>query len=397
MEPGDKAWLDSELRRLLTFGTTANPGEWLDDAGLADPERPRETFLAARALHVRSLGLLLGIDGSRPLAEDALAALLGPFRDTTHGGWHARLPPDCSPGDTDKGCYEHMFVLLAACTAACAGLDEAPKLRAEAEVVVEGRFWDDHAGMCIDSWSCDWSSPSPYRGLNSTMHGVEAMLAAGGDWIRRATRVCLRVVDIARGFDWRLPEHYDERWNPQPDVGHERPDDPFKPFGATVGHALEWSRLLLDLESELGPAAPPDLFSGALALYDRAVTDGWYVDGRPGFVYTTDWSGRPIVRQRMHWVLAEALAAASTLFRRTDDPRFAADYRTWWSYADRFVLDRQRGSWHHELDPENRPASSVWAGKPDLYHAVQATIIPRFPIARSVARAIQETHSRLGD
>ena len=53
--------------------------------------------------------------------------------------------------------------------------------------------------------------------------------------------------DTAGTFDWRLPEHYDEHWRPEPEAGRERPDDPFKPYGATVGHGLEWSRLLLNL------------------------------------------------------------------------------------------------------------------------------------------------------
>ena len=49
------------------------------------------------------------------------------------------------------------------------------------------------------------------------------------------------------------------------------------------------------------------------AAFDRAVADGWDVDGAPGFVYTTDWSGRPVVSQRMHWVAAEAISAAAAL------------------------------------------------------------------------------------
>ena len=44
---------------------------------------------------------------------------------------------------------------------------------------------------------------------------------------------------------------------------------------------------------------------------DRAVRDGWAVDGAPGFAYTTDWAGAPVVRTRMHWVAAEAIGAAA--------------------------------------------------------------------------------------
>lgn len=388
MVPGDETWLQAELRRLLSFGTTARPGAWLDDDGLEVPGRLRETWLAARTLHVRSLGMMGGVEGSESLAAAALAALLGPFFDATHGGWLPYVDPRPSSGEAPKGCYEHMFVLLAANTAWQAGLPGAGALRERAEEVVLDKFWDDNAGMCVDSWSCDWSVRSEYRGLNSTMHGVEAMLAHGGEWIERALRVCLRVTEVARGNHWRLPEHYDENWRPLLEANRDQPNDPFKPFGATVGHALEWSRLLLDLEAELGSDAPPELLEAALELYGAAVRDGWHVDGHPGFVYTTDWSGAPIVRERMHWVMAEAIAAASTLFRRTNDNRFESDYRQWWSYTDTYLVDRERGSWHHELDSRNRPASSVWPGKPDLYHAVQAVLIPRFPVGRSIALSL---------
>ena len=91
MRPGDDDWLEAELRRLLSFGTTAQPGEWLDDDGIGEPGRARETWLAARSLHVRSLGVLEDVPGSRPLAQAALEALAGPLRDADHGGWHARL------------------------------------------------------------------------------------------------------------------------------------------------------------------------------------------------------------------------------------------------------------------------------------------------------------------
>jgi sulfoquinovose isomerase len=87
-------------------------------------------------------------------------------------------------------------------------------------------------------------------------------------------------------------------------------------------------------------------------------------------------------------VVAEGLAAAATLHQRTGDARYADLAQQWWSYAERFLLDRERGSWQHQLDEENRPTDTVWPGKPDLYHAVQATLIPRYPVRASVAEAV---------
>jgi mannose/cellobiose epimerase-like protein (N-acyl-D-glucosamine 2-epimerase family) len=145
--------------------------------------------------------------------------------------------------------------------------------------------------------------------------------------------------------------------------------------------------LLLHLEASL--ADPPDwLLPAAEGLFDRAVRDGWAVDGADGFVYTTDWDGTPVVRDRMHWVLAEAIAAAAALRTRTGDDRYAELAATWWAYAERYLFDRTYGSWHHQLDASNHVIETVWPGKPDLYHAVQATLIPRLPLAPTMATAM---------
>ena len=126
----------------------------------------------------------------------------------------------------------------------------------------------------------------------------------------------------------------------------------------------------------------------AQALFGQAVADGWAVDGADGFVYTTDWDGSPVVRDRMHWVAAEATAAAAALWARTGDSSYATSYERWWDYTDAHLIDRERGSWHHQLDAANRPIATVWPGKPDLYHAFQATLFPRLPLSPTLATAL---------
>ncbi len=54
------------------------------------------------------------------------------------------------------------------------------------------------------------------------------------------------------------------------------------------------------------------------------------------------------------------------------------------------LIDRERGSWHRELDPTNPPSSAVRPGKPDLYHAFQATLLPRLPQAPGLAVAVRD-------
>ena len=395
--PPTDAWLDAECRRLLAFGLdVAHPvggAAWLDDDGVPDLARPVHTWITSRTVHVYSLGHLLGVEGCTPVATAALDGLRTTLHDGEHGGWFPAVDATGSPTGTGKSCYDHAFVMLAASSAVVAGLPGADALLADATAVFERHFWDEPLGRVVDEWDRAWTEPTPYRGLNSSMHSVEAMLAVGdvtGDrvWHERAGRIAAHVVELASAHDGRLPEHFGPDWSVDLDLNRDRPDDPFKPFGATIGHGLEWARLLLHVEATLGDAAPAGLADTARLLFDRAVTDGWDVDGAPGFVYTTDWAGTPVVRNRMHWVAAEGIAAASALHRRTGEEAYADRYAQWWAYVVAHLRDVERGSWHHELDPGNHPQSSVWPGKPDLYHAVQATLLPRLPLSPSLASAL---------
>jgi sulfoquinovose isomerase len=354
--------------------------------------RPVYTWITARMVHVYVLGHLLGGSGDLELAAQALAGLTGRLRDPSSGGWLTSVGTAEESPD-DKACYTQAFVVLAASSASVAGLPGARELLNEAFEVWDQRFFEPGAGMFVDSWNRSFTQLSDYRGVNANMHGVEALLAAadvtGDDMLReRALGVARRVaLEFAEPHSWRIPEHFNSTWEPQLDHNRDRPDDQFRPFGATVGHGLEWSRLLLHLEASL--ADPPAwLLPAAEALFERAVTDGWAVDGADGFVYTTDWNGTPVVRDRLHWVVAEAIAAAASLRARTGDDHYSDLAATWWAYAERYLFDRTYGSWHHQLDASNHVIDTVWPGKPDLYHAVQATVIPRLPLAPSMATAL---------
>jgi sulfoquinovose isomerase len=390
------AALATECERLLDFGRhfphPLGGAAWLDTRGQPDLSRPVYTWITARMLHVYALGQLLGRAADADLAAQALAGLTGRLRDGRNGGWLTSVDEaDNSPNE--KACYPHAFVVLAASSGTVAGLAGARDLLSEALEVWEQRFFDDMAGMFVDSWDRDFARLDDYRGVNANMHGVEALLAAadatGDHGLRgRALGIARRVaMEFAEPQGWRIPEHFDSHWHPQLDHNRDRPDDQFQPYGATVGHGLEWSRLLLHLEAAL--ADPPDwLLAAAVGLFDRAVADGWAVDGADGFVYTTDWDGTPVVRDRMHWVLAEAISAAAALRVRTGDDRYGDLAATWWAYAERYLFDETYGSWHHQLDASNHVIETVWPGKPDLYHAVQATLIPRLPLEPTMASAL---------
>jgi mannose/cellobiose epimerase-like protein (N-acyl-D-glucosamine 2-epimerase family) len=384
--------------RLLRFGVDgAHPRggfAWLDEHGRPQMDRDVELWITCRMTHVYALGHLLGFAGAADLVDHGLTALAGRLRDAEHGGWYAAVG-GAGPTVWHKGAYEHAFVVLAASSALVAGRPGADALLAEALAIQEQRFWSDEDGAVVDRYlDAGFSRLEDYRGANANMHTVEASLAAAdatGDrlWTQRAARIVDRFLQAAAAHDWRLPEHFSPDWRPRLDYNRDEPAHPFRPYGATVGHAFEWARLCLHVGAVV-PDRAAALQAAAEALYDRAVADGWAADGRPGFVYTTDWDGTPVVRSRLHWVVTEATSAAAALHRVTRHRRYADDYRRWWQYADHHLVDRAAGSWWHELSPDNRPAASVWSGKPDLYHAVQATLLPRLPLAPSLASGVAD-------
>jgi mannose/cellobiose epimerase-like protein (N-acyl-D-glucosamine 2-epimerase family) len=393
-------WLENETDRLLAFGrASALPAGGfgrLDDEGRVDPGRPVELWVTCRMTHVYALGALLGRPGCAPLVDHGLAALRGLLHDEEHGGWFSAAGPD-GPTDTTKGAYPHAFVVLAASSAGCAGRPGARELLDEALAVSDRHFWDAAEQMPVESWDRGFTECEPYRGVNAAMHTVEAYLAAAdvtGErrWLDRAAAVVERVVHgFAAGAGWRVPEHFDAGWNPLPQYNADTPAHPFRPYGATVGHWLEWARLTLHTRAALaarGDDAPAWMLDDAVALFDAAVRDGWAVDGADGFVYTVDAAGVPVVRERMHWVVCEAVAAAAALATATGERRFADRYAQWWDYAETHLVDRAGGSWWHELDPSNAVSRTVWNGKPDLYHAVQATLVPRLPLIPATAPAL---------
>ncbi len=408
----NRAWMQQIREDLLDFGKHfPSPGGsayYLGDDGTPWKERPRETWITSRMAHVYAIGALLGWDGARELSACALLGLRGELHDDEAGGWYAGLAADgrILP---DKQCYAHAFVILAASSGVLAGIEGAGALLEDALKVYEERFWDEREGLARDTWNTAFTELSPYRGLNANMHSVEALLAAADvtgeeKYRERAGRIIRRVLVFTERFLDRIPEHYSENWEPLPEFNAEKKDDPFKPYGATPGHGIEWARLIAQWalsayagtqtlsDAALYAALPEEartFIDASERLYQRAVADGWNADGAPGLVYTTDWEGRPIVHDRMHWTLAEAINTSAVLFRITGKERYAADYEAYARYLDESVLDHENGSWFHQLDRNNRLIGTVWPGKSDLYHAFQATLIPFGPVSLSVAPGVR--------
>lgn len=392
-------WLHDQGQVLVDFAKAARlPFGFasLDRFGKRPNDAQTDTVTTARMVHSFALAHIQGLPGCAPLVDHGLAALAGALRDATHGGWFAT--PNAQDGNRRKAAYLHAFVALAASSAVVAGRQGAAELLADAVGVLERHFWSEDEGALLESFAEDWSDCEAYRGANSNMHGTETFLVLADVldedlWLDRALRIAQRVIhQHAAQSDYLPIEHFDAQWQPLPDYNRDNPADPFRPFGKTPGHAFEWSRLLLHLEAarkQRGMPSPDWLLEAARQLFQSACRHGWNVDGEAGIVYTLDWNHQPVVRERLHWTLAEAAAAAAALVQRTAEPEYDAWYQRFWDYIDLHLIDRQNGSWHHELGPDNLPSENIWPGKPDLYHAYQATLLPRLPLAISLASALK--------
>ena len=403
-QPGTPEWRRTEAARLIAFGRRAALPDggfgWLGTDGNIDATQPRPLYANSRMTHVFSLAHLAGATGCEPLAISGLQTLASRYADRVNGGWFSSLDFSGRVIDSSKTNYAHATTLLAACSALAAGLPGAGDAFADASATIDEHFWSDAEGCARESWNADFTEPEPYRGANSNMHSVEAYLAAGdvsGDpvWPARALSIAENLINShARAHSWRVPEHYDERWQALPDYNADRRDDTFRPYGSTPGHSFEWARLLLNLEAALAvpaPAAPAAwLLEAATALFDTAVADAWSPDGHPGFIYTVGPDGQPVVASRLHWVACEAVLAADALHRRTGEARFAVSAARWWEEIDRHFLDRSGGGWWHELAPDLTPTAFTWSGKPDLYHAYQAVLFPSLPLSPVAAVALAQ-------
>ena len=178
-----------------------------------------------------------------------MAFLWERMRDGENGGYFWGVD-DEKPTDPTKQAYGHAFVLLAASSAMCVGHPDAPRLIEDVTQVIEDRFWDKAAGASTEEYNPDWSPMGTYRGQNSNMHLTEALMAAfeaTGErgYLDKAESIASLIIDRhARNEGWRVAEHFTENW----DVDRAYKGDPmFRPSGTTPGHALEWSRLLVQL------------------------------------------------------------------------------------------------------------------------------------------------------
>lgn len=380
--PAHLAFLRKDARRQLAFfrASLRPDGRFavLDHDGTPLPDAPQELHTTTRLIHAYALGQALGTPGAGEIIDAGMAALNRHHRDPVHGGFFWSFTPD-GPADATKLAYGHVFVLLAAASALHAGHPDAPALLDEADAVLSARFWDDTHGLFADEFTRDWQPFSTYRGMNANMHGIEALLAAheatgAAHFLTRAGRILdFFVTRMAPAYGWRLPEHYDDQWRPDPDY---RGNPMFRPAGTTPGHSLEIARLAIqhwDLAGRPEDGTP----IRARALIETALHDAWLPGG--GLAYTLGEGGRVAVADRYWWPVAEGIGALTALMRIDPQPADAEWYAGLWAFAEAHLIDAARGGWFPELDAHLRPVARQFHGKPDIYHALQADLLPLAP------------------
>lgn len=393
-DPIHRTYLVADARRQLDFFDASHGRRGglvtLDYAG-APLTGPQELHTTTRLVHSYGLAQMAGRPDGAGIIDRGMDDLWRRHRDPQHGGYLWSVDA-AGAVDGIKLAYGHVFVLLAASTARMAGHPDADRLLADASEVLDARYWDNDAGLFRDEFTRDWQAFSTYRGMNANMHGVEALLAAyeatgEGLYLERAARIFdFFLGQMAPAHDWRIPEHYTADW--QVDQGYEG-NPMFRPAGTTPGHSFEMARLQLQLWDLMGR---PDDGAPVRArhLVDRALDDAWD-PARGGIIYTLAADGSPARQARYWWPVTEAIGALAALQKLDPQPDDEDWYRRLWRFADQHLIDHQHGGWIPELDDQDRPARDQFNGKPDIYHALQADLLPLVPGLSRAAQALQDS------
>nr|WP_256515673.1 AGE family epimerase/isomerase [Alsobacter ponti] len=393
--PAHRLWLLRQADALFDlFAGAVDPAGGFHDLDTDGSPMPaganpaRQLHATTRMVHCFAIGHLMGRPGCDAIVDHGMAFLWNGHRDAARGGYLWGVGPQ-GPTDDSKQAYGHAFVLLAASSAKVAGHPDADRLLADVTETLLTRFWEERHGAVAEEFARDWTPLGDYRGQNSNMHLTEALMAAfeatgDGQYLRMAERIADLIVNRhARALGWRLAEHFDAEWALDRDYSGS---PMFRPYGVTPGHWLEWARLLVQLW-ELGGRRVDWLPGAARGLFLQAVQDGWDRD-KGGFYYTLEWSGAPRIRDRYWWPCCEGIGAAHVLRATTGEAVFEEWYRRIWNFSAARFIDAKHGGWVPQLDDALRPNSDPFFGKPDIYHALQACLIPLLPATGSITRGL---------
>ncbi|MEO6395941.1 MAG: AGE family epimerase/isomerase [Devosia sp.] len=327
----------------------------------ADTERrksgPRGALLTSRILWTFSAAY--GRDAEPAYLEMANAAyddLMRNFRDAVHGGLFWSIG---SGGETlapHKQVYGQAFGIYGLSeyfrvTGEAAALDEAIALYR----LVEAHARDRLRGGYCEALSQDWAAqegplPDGLKGgrtksQDAMLHVMEAYSRLYSIWPDPGLR--LDLVDlindlIERVFDKQtahLRMYFDEAWNAR--SNH-----------FSSGHDIEFSWLLTEAAATIGDTILADRAKSVSLALAGATLPALDADG--GLVFEAS-PGGIVDPGRQWWSSAEAVVGFLNAYELSADLRFRDAALKAWGFVSRFLIDRRRGEWFGEIDPDGHP------------------------------------------
>ena len=378
-------------------GTRPAASRWLDDAGRPELDLPVELWITCRMTHVFALGHLLGRPGCGALVDHGLAGADGavPGRRSRRLVRRGR-PPTARPAARRAPTRTRSWCWRRRAPPAPAG-PAPPSCWTRRSTCCSTRFWDDEHGMVVEEWdeSFDRARRLPRR-QRQHAHGRGA--ARGGGRHRRPGLLdrALRVVEPCRARPRAAPPMaasgaLRRAWQPLLDYNGDQPraslpplrrhDRPLAGVGPAGAAPAGRARCL-------GPGLAARGRGGSLrrrrcARAGRSTArtaSSTPSTGRAGRSSASGCTGSPPRRPR----------PPRRCTRRPATRRTRSGTRPGGTTSPRCSSTESRVRGTTSSTRGTDPAAWSGRGKPDTYHALQATLIPRLPLTPALAAALRD-------
>ena len=358
-------WVDNLLPRWLAHAPRPGGAFQLafNRAWQPQPQAELELTGQARLVYTFAAGFEATQD-KRYLdaARGGAAFLLERFGDPLHGGFFHTVAPDGTPRSTAKRAYGHAFAVLGLSELYRVGRDTRHRDAAlQAWRDIELRFFD-RAGGVINECHRDFTPIAGARTQNPVMHLFEALLAladATGDKTAQAGArrlgdfVVNRLMQGQADGGARIPEWYDEAWQPLPT----------KDAGGYIdlGHQFEWSHLLVT-----GAAVSPVYAQVAERVLAYALATGYDdIDGGCGLRAFPD--GAKAEPGKGWWQQAECLHALLVTAQASGRNDLWRRYEQTRDLIKAQLVDAEQGGWR-AADALPCKSGGCQDAQPDPYH-----------------------------
>jgi len=367
----DTAWHRADLDRLLA--------RWLQHAPLPgggyrtafsrawqpQPQPELELTGQARLIYAFAAGHEITQD-TRYLdaARRGADFLLARFADPVHGGFFHTVALDGSPRAGIKRAYGHAFALLALAQLYRTGQDARHRDAAlKAWAAVQAGFFEPRGGL-FNECLRDFKPIPGGRTQNPVMHMFEALLAlheaTGDKSVQAGARqlgdfVAYQLLQGQADGGARIPEWYDETWQPLPTQAAGGYID--------LGHQFEWSHLLA-----AGAALSPVYSQVAERVLAYALSAG-YDDINGGCGRKAFPDGARADTAKAWWQQAECLHALLVAASATGRSDLWRRYEQTVELVKEQLADAEHGGWR-AAEALPCKGASCKDEQPDPYHMV---------------------------